>query len=67
MAGNKEKFTFDARDYQLSFLRDMMQQYGIKDEGKALRILLDYAVQDGDLDVIFSKKNMRCIACGGVV
>jgi hypothetical protein len=67
MAGNKEKFTFDARDYQLSFLRDMMQQYGIKDEGKALRILLDYAVQDGDLDQIFSKKNMRCIACGGVV
>jgi hypothetical protein len=67
MAGNKETFTFDARDYQLSFLRDMMQKYGIKDEGKALRVLLDYAVQDGDLDTIFAKKNMRCIACGGVV
>jgi hypothetical protein len=45
----------------------MMQKYRIKDEGKALRVLLDYAVSDGDLDLIFDKKNMRCIACGGVV
>jgi hypothetical protein len=67
MAGNKEMFSFEARDYQLSFLRDMMQKYRIKDEGKALRVLLDYAVSDGDLDLIFDKKNMRCIACGGVV
>lgn len=67
MAGNKQGFSFEARDYQLSFLRDMMQKYGIKDEGKALRILLDYAVQDADLDLVFAKKNMRCIACGGVV
>jgi hypothetical protein len=67
MAGNKLSFTFDARDYQLSFLRDMMEKYKIKDEGKALRVLLDYAVSDGDLDLIFDKKNMRCISCGGVV
>jgi hypothetical protein len=67
MAGNKESFSFEARDYQLSFLRDMMQKYGIKNESKALRVLLDYAVSDGDLDLIFDKKNMRCIACGGVV
>ena len=67
MAGIKESFTLDVRDYHLSFLRDMMQKYGIKDEGKAMRVLLDFAVSDGDLDLIFSKKNMRCIACGGVV
>jgi hypothetical protein len=66
MAGNKSALTFDARDYQIDFLRDMMAKYDIKDEGKALRVLLDYAVQDGDLDAIFDKKNMRCIACGGM-
>jgi len=66
MAGNKSALTFDARDYQIEFLRDMMAKYAIKDEGKALRVLLDYAVQDADLDVIFDKKNMRCIACGGM-
>jgi hypothetical protein len=67
MAGNKESFTLEVRDYHRSFLRDMMEKYGIKDEGKAMRVLLDFAVSDGDLDLIFSKKNMRCIACGGVV
>jgi hypothetical protein len=67
MAGNKVSFTFEARDYQLSFLRDMMEKYKIKDEGKALRVLLDYAVSDADLDLVFDKKNMRCISCGGVV
>jgi hypothetical protein len=67
MAGNKSAMTFEARDYQIEFLRDMMGKYAIKDESKALRVLLDYAVQDADLDAIFDKKNMRCIACGGVV
>ena len=67
MAGNKSSQSFEVRDYQIEFLRDMMAKYNIKDEGKALRILLDYAVQDGDLDAIFHKANMRCIACGGVV
>lgn len=67
MAGNKVSFTFEARDYQLSFLRDMMEKYKIKDEAKALRVLLDYAVSDADLDLVFDKKNMRCISCGGVV
>lgn len=67
MAGKKIAQTFELRDYQVEFLREMMTKYKIKDEGKALRVLLDYAVQDGDLDQIFDKMNMRCIACGGVV
>jgi hypothetical protein len=55
------------RDYQISFLEEMMAKYRIPDQGKALRVLLDYAVQDADLDLVFDKKNMRCIACGGAV
>lgn len=57
----------ELREYQISFLQDMMAKYKIADQGKALRILLDYAVQDADLDLVFDKKNMRCIACGGAV
>jgi hypothetical protein len=67
MAGQKSNFTFEMRDYQLSFLKDMVAQYKLPDEGKALRILLDYAVPDADLDAVFAKKHMRCIACGGAV
>ena len=55
------------RDYHLEFLKDMMAKYKIPDQDKALRVLLDYAVQDADLDLVFDKKNMRCIACGGAV
>ena len=53
--------------YHINFFKDMAEKYGIVDEAKALRVLADYALQDGDLDQIFHKKNMRCIACGGVV
>ncbi len=67
MAGIKVKIDWEARDYQISFLKDMAEKYSIKDEAKAMRVLIDYALQDGDLDFIFAKKNMRCIACGGVV
>jgi hypothetical protein len=67
MAGQKSAFTFEIRDYQLSFLKDMVAQYKLPDEGKALRVLLDYAVADANLDQVFAKKHMRCIACGGAV
>ena len=59
--------TVQLREYQISFLQDMMEKYKIPDQGKALRVLLDYAVQDADLDLVFDRKNMRCIACGGAV
>ncbi len=67
MAGTKVKIDWEVRDYHINFLQDMAKKYRIPDEGKAMRVLLDYALQDGDLDQIFDKKNMRCIACGGVV
>lgn len=67
MSGIKVKIDWELRDYHINFFKDMAQKYGIVDEAKALRVLVDYALQDGDLDLIFDKKNMRCIACGGVV
>jgi hypothetical protein len=66
MAGIKVKTEVEVRDYHLNFLKDQMEKYRIPDEGKAIRILLDYALVDGDLDQIFDRKNMRCIACGAV-
>ncbi len=67
MSGIKVKIDWELRDYHINFFKDMAEKYGIVDEDKALRVLADYALQDGDLDQIFHKKNMRCIACGGVV
>ena len=65
MAGHPVPVDWAVRDYHINFLKDMAEKYGIKDEAKAMRVLIDFAPQHGDLDKIFDKKNMRCIACGG--
>jgi hypothetical protein len=64
MAHNKITHTFDLRNDQLDWLDQIVEEYGLPDEEKALRILLDYAIQDGDKDLIFSDENMRCRYCG---
>ena len=63
MAVEKVTHTFEVRDYHLKFLNNMMEQYKIQNQGKALRILLDYAVGDADLDTVFDRKNARCYGC----
>ena len=44
------------------FLREMAARYELKDEQKVLRVLVTYAMQEGDLDQIF--KYVRCRHCG---
>ena len=63
MAGVKVKETFEVRDYHMEFLKNMKEKYKIPNEAKALRVLLDYAVGEGDLDKIFDRNNVRCYAC----
>ena len=64
MTYKKITHTFDLRNDQLDWLDQIVEKYGLPDEEKALRILLDYAIQDGDKDLIFSSENMRCRYCG---
>lgn len=63
MAVQKVSQSFDLRDYHVEFLKNMKEKYKLPNEQKALRVLLDYAVGDGDLDKIFDRKNARCYAC----
>jgi hypothetical protein len=44
------------------FLKEMVEKYDLEDEGKALRVLVTYAMQDGNLDDIY--KGIRCRHCG---
>ena len=57
----------DAADQPLyashrKFLREMAEKYGLPDEHKAMRVLVTYAIEDGNLDDIF--KLVRCHHCG---
>ncbi len=45
----------------LAWLQEMVETYGLADEAKALRILVDYAMSDGDRDLIFDE--IRCHHC----
>ena len=64
MPMNKIDQTFEIEQEQLDWLGEVAENYGLADEAKALRVLLDFAIQDGDGDLIFSQENMRCRFCG---
>ena len=64
MPMNKVDQTFEIEQEQLDWLGEVAKNYKLADEAKALRVLLDFAIQDADSDLIFSTENMRCRFCG---
>ncbi len=55
---------FEVESRHVEWLDKIADEYNFMDESKALRVLLDYAIQDGDKELIFSDTNMRCLHCG---
>jgi hypothetical protein len=47
---------------QLEWLKDMAESLELPDLSKALRVVLDHAMMDGDEDDIFG--SIRCRRCG---
>jgi hypothetical protein len=47
---------------QLEWLKQMAESYSLADASKALRVVLDHAMQDADEDDIFM--SVRCRRCG---
>lgn len=62
MGGIKTKYSFDLNADQMSWLQEMTKKYGISDEGKAVRIILEYIRDEVDLDAVFDE--VRCNHCG---
>jgi hypothetical protein len=63
MAGLKTATTFELQEDTVRMLNAAAEKYELKDAGKALRCLIDYAAQEGDWDSIFGQ--VRCMRCGG--
>ena len=55
---------FEIETVHREWLDKIADEFNFMDESKALRVLLDYAIQDGDKDLIFDNSNMRCLHCG---
>ncbi len=62
MAGPKTEQSFEVNEDHLSWLQEMTGKYALADVQKALRIVLDYCIEEGDKDHIFKK--VRCRRCG---
>jgi len=62
MADQKIKYEFEIQEDHIQWLNEMVNQYSLPDKHKVLRILLDFAKEDGDLDLIFD--TIRCQHCG---
>ena len=45
------------------WLGEVAKEYRFQDGSKALPVLLDYPIRDGDKDLISSRKNARCRYC----
>ena len=60
---DKIELTLSLESDHLDWLSEIIQDYDLPDESKAIRILLDYAIEDADKDEVFSPDNMRCKHC----
>ncbi len=60
---NKIELTLSLESDHLDWLSEIIQDYDLPDESKAIRILLDYAIEAADKDEVFSPDNMRCKHC----
>jgi hypothetical protein len=60
IANNPREITL--KDKQFNFIQEMAKKHGLKDESKAIRILIEYARKEAHLqDEIFD--SVRCAHC----
>jgi hypothetical protein len=61
MGGTKIERSVELNEDHFDWLKQMASKYDLPDESKALRVLIAFAMIDGDLDAIFSE--IRCQQC----
>ena len=63
MPKEKQAYELTLEVDQMNFLRSAAEKYGIADENKAVRVVMDYVMSDRDIqDSIFNE--IRCLRCG---
>ena len=63
MPKNKVELSIEIESDHLEFLEIITDEYRLSDESKAIRVLIDYAMEIQENDLIFSKTNTRCMHC----
>ncbi|MSP51434.1 MAG: hypothetical protein EXQ91_03450 [Alphaproteobacteria bacterium] len=63
MAGEKVEVTVSLNTDMVESLKEWSSKYELPDISKALRVILDFVIEDGNKDEIFGK--IRCSRCVG--
>ena len=62
MGGFKETFEINLNPDHMAFVRSAKEKYAVADEGKVIRIIMDYMITTpGIHDTVFSE--VRCLRC----
>ena len=64
MAKNKTEISFEIEEDHVEWLAENTTEYGLDDESKAIRVLIDFAMEEIESVNIFAPENMRCRLCG---
>ena len=64
MAHEKTDFAATIETDQAEWFAEQTAEFGLPDDSKALRILIDYAMEELDAKLIFASENARCRHCG---
>jgi hypothetical protein len=62
MAGTKTEITVDVNAEHIGLINTSKEKYDIADEGKVVRIIMDYLITNPSIhDTVF--KDVRCLRC----
>jgi len=61
MGGIKTKHSFELNDDHVEWLKEMAEKFSLDDVGKALRIVLDYVMEEANQETVFEV--IRCNHC----
>ena len=62
MQKNKVGVEYKIEGDQQEWLNKAAEEFGLPDDSKALRVLLDFAMEEGNREHIFGQ--IRCTRCG---
>lgn len=64
MPKDKASYEVALEKHQMAFLEEMADKYGLEDASKAIRVLVNFAIdEEGERDRVFGE--VRCLDCGG--
>ena len=58
----RQEYEIELKEFQKEYLSNMAEKYDLPDMGKAIRCLIDYAIDDDSLEVDIFKLE-RCHSC----